>query len=549
MSLDAVDRELIWNGLTAVAQEMAIVEYRSSFSPVIREMLDYSCSVLDAEGRLLADAATIPAQVGTVEFALAGVLERLGPLDEGDVVLMNDPYHGATHLPDIEIFMPVHHRGRLLGYTVTVAHHVDVGGSAPHNRGTIPGQSEASLDIIEEGLLFPATKLYSRGVRNEAVWELILANVRDPDMSTGDFGAQVSACVRGVERMGELADRFGYDAVREAMAELVEDTSRRTKAVLDSWPTREVTAIGRLDGDGLNFREPVEIVVRLRVVDGVVEVDLSDSAAQVPGPTNIPWASTHAAVYYGVKCFLRQDLRQNHGYMRHIRLTAPEGLVVRPRRPAAVDTRHLGVQLLSDIVFRALGDLLPDLAVASSHVSFPMLHVRAYDERLGRHRTMLDMVGGGGGARPGGVGESGIDSYTSNCAQLPAEVVELDYPWRIVRTELVGGSGGAGRWEGGLGIRREYELLGERAFGLIQAEQQLPASGASGASGGGRGAPAAILIRRAGSTQWTDIGHEYNSLSFSRGDVLAIVAAGGGGYGPPDEAAGGANPSVRQAVS
>jgi N-methylhydantoinase B len=532
--IDLVTRELLWSSFLAIAEEMALVEYRTSFSPVIREMLDFACSLLDDQGRLLADSNHTPSQTGTLELALQGILRKHGQLEEGDIVLTNDPYSGATHLPDVEVFMPVYHEGELLGYTATVAHHVDVGGVSARTRGTIPGARDLVRDIFEEGLQLPGVKLFSRGVRNDAVWDVLLANVRDPDMSIGDFSAQVSASARGALRLRELATKFGADTVRVAMEGLIDDTEKRARAAIGSWPQRTVTAEAHLDGDGLNYDRPIRLKMSLTVADGTLHVDFAGTDAETPGTNNVPLASAYAAVYYGVKCFLNSDVRQNHGYWRCVQVTAPHGSLVNPRRPRAVVSRHVTVQRIADLMFQMLGELVPDRAVASSHVSFPVLHVRTYDERYGEVRSMMDMVGGGGGARANAPGDNTVDSYTSNCALLPAEIIEIDYPWRVLRSELVEGSGGEGTHHGGLGMRREYELVGDSAIGRVQSEQRAPERGAAGVAGGGRGAPAQMLLRRAGSEEWRVLRHEESALTMRRGDVVAIVSAGGGGYGPPD---------------
>lgn len=534
-SVDPVTRELLWHSFGAIVEEMSIVEYRTSFSPIIREMLDFACSLLDAQGRLLADSNHTPSQTGTLELALQGILRKHGHLEEGDMVLTNDPYAGATHLPDVEVFTPVYHDGELLGYTATVAHHVDIGGVSATNRGTSPGRRRMTRDLFEEGLQLPAVKLYSRGVRNDAVWDILMANVRDPDMSTGDFSAQVSACARGELRLRELAERFGTTTVRAAMDSLIDDTEARAKAAISSWSNSTATASAALDGDGLNYDRPIGLQVSVTVNNGKIHVDFSGTDAQTPGTNNVPLASTYAAVYYGVLCFLGADLRQNHGYWRCVEVTVPEGSLLNPTRPAAVVSRHLTVQRVADLMYQALSQLVPERSVASSHVSFPVLHFRAYDDRYGQVRSMMDMVGGGGGARADAPGDNTIDSYTSNCALLPAEVIEMDYPWRVIRSELVEGSGGEGQQRGGSGMRREYQLLGESASGRLQSDQRLTEHGAAGFAGGGRGAPARLLLRRDRDTEWSDLGHDETALTLARGDAVAIVSAGGGGYGTTSE--------------
>jgi N-methylhydantoinase B len=527
---DPATRELLWHGFQSVVDEMALILQRSSFSPMIREMLDFSCGFLDTAGRLVADSCLIPAQAGTLEFALAGVLARTGPLAEGDVVVTNDPYSGATHLPDVELFVPVFVGDDLVGYVASVAHHVDIGGIAARNRGTVPGQKNASRDLFEEGLQLPPVRLYQAGIRNEALWDVLLRNVRDPDSVAGDVAAQLSACRRGVERVRELAGRHGVATVHDAIDDLIDDTSARAGALIASWPDRTVSVTGFLDGDGLHYDTPLRVRADVTVRGDRLVVDLSGSSEQTTGTFNVPWSSTYSGLYYALRCFLGTDVRQNHGYMRHIEAIAPEGSLFNPRRPAAVVSRHMPVQVLTDTVFRALGELLPDRAVAASHVSFPVLLMRGVDPRNGAEKTLMDTVGGGGGARRGLPGDDGIDSYTSNCALISAEVIEIEYPWRIRASELVPDSGGAGRWRGGRAVRRDYELLAETASGRVASEQRTPAHAAQGAAGGGPGSPASVAVRR-GAEPWREVGVEESSITLVRGDVVRMTAAGGGGYG------------------
>lgn len=537
---DPVVRELLWNGFDAVVREMSLILQRSAFSPMIREMLDFSCGFLDPQGRIVADSHLIPAQAGTLEFALAGALARTGPLAVGDVVVTNDPYQGATHLPDLELFAPVYVGGVLLGYVATVAHHVDIGGIQARNRGARPGDPDAARDLFEEGLQLPPVRLHEAGVRNDALWDVVLRNVRDPESVEGDVAAQLSACRRGIDRLEELAGRYGAEVVVAAAQDLIDDTAARAGKLLRSWPEGTAVAVGHLDGDGLHYDRPLRVEAAVTVADGRLHVDLTGSAEQTTGTFNVPLSSTYSALYYALRCFLGTGIRQNHGYMARIVATVPEGGIFNPRRPAAVVSRHMAVQVLTDVVFRALGELLPERAVAGSHVSFPTLLARATDPRSGVQRTLMDTVGGGGGARRGAHGDDGIDSYTSNCALISAEVIELEYPWRVRACELVRASGGDGRWRGGLAVRREYELLAEGATVRVAAEQRRAGHGARGVRGGGAGAPAHVEVRHAGS-DWRELAFDTTSLRIGAGDRVRLSAAGGGGYGAvetPDDPAG-----------
>ena len=533
---DTVTREILANAFTSVAEEMAVVEYRSSFSPIIREMLDFNCGVFDADGRMVAHSEQIPAQLGLMQFALQAALERHGgALEPGDAVLTNHPYMGGTHTPDLQVFMPAHHDGRLIGYLGSIAHHIDIGGRVP---GT---ESAQNTELFQEGLIFPAIKLVEGGTRNRALYDLVAANVRDPNATLGDLDAQLAACKRGGQRLGELCTRHGADEVTGAMTALIERTAARAAAAFSAWPDRTVEVEGFLDDGGFEGTPPVGIRAAVRVVDGVLEVDLTATDDQVPSGVNVPLASAHAGVFFAVRCFV--GLPQNAGLTSQVRLLTRRGSLVDPEFPTALSARHLAVQRLADLMVKALGELLPDRAVAASHVSFPAFVFQAVDPRVGRMTLLADILGGGGGARAHAPGDHAIDPYTSNCAILPAEIAELEYPWRIVRTELVDGSGGAGAQPGGMGLRRDYELLAEHAEGMYYVEQRDPRFAPEGHAGGGPGRPGRATLRRAGSEREEELpGKGYVHLH--RGDVISFVGAGGGGYGAPNQGGSTNDPSA-----
>jgi N-methylhydantoinase B/oxoprolinase/acetone carboxylase alpha subunit len=467
--IDPVTQEILSGAFSSIAEEMAVVEYRSSYSPIIREMLDFSCGVFDAAGRLIAHSEMIPAQLGLMQSSLQQGLAKHHPdgLRKGDVMLTNHPYLGGTHTPDLQVFSPVFDGRTLVGYAGSIAHHIDVGGRVP---GT---ESAENTELYQEGLLFPAVLLVERGRRVRPVWQLIEANVRDPYATLGDLAAQISALRRGEQRLLELAGRYGVETLLQGIDGLLEQTSERARAEFASWPRREVSATGYMDDDGVIRDVPLTITARLWTTDeGELHVDLAGSSGQSPGGINVPWASSHAAVYFGVRAFCGSAVPQNDGLTRHVHLHCEEGSLT----------------------------------------------------------ILTDILGGGGGARPGAPGDAAIDSYTSNCALLPAEIAELEYPWRIERTELVEGSGGAGAQPGGAGMLRDYTLLADEGYGIYYVEQTNPAFAARGRAGGGPGAPGAILLRRAGSDVFEQLPGK-GEVRMRRGDTLRLLGAGGGGYG------------------
>jgi N-methylhydantoinase B len=518
--LDPVTREILHNAFLSIAEEMAVVQYRSSFSPIIREIRDYSCVLFDAQSRIVAHSQAIPAQLGLMQFALEAALQEHGTLLDGDVILGNHPYRGGTHTPDLQIFTPVYDDSALVGYTGSIAHHINIGGSKS-------GDSTDNTTLFEEGVLLPSVLLWQGGVENRELHRLLAANVRDPTATLGDLAAQTAACRRGGERLIELCKRESRPVVETAMDASLELTSKRVEAELRQWPTHHVEAERFMDYDALAPGTPVRISAKVSVEDGVLVVDLSGSSTEVRGSINVPWSSTHTAAYYALLCFLDRAIPMNDGLTRHVQVIAAEGSIFRPRFPRPVAGRHVTVQRLSEVLCEALGELLPERAVAASHVSFPTFNFQTTLPD-GRLSLIADVLGGGGGARHGAAGDNAIDTYTSNCALLPAEIAEAEYPWRVLRTELLPDSGGVGSWPGGLGIRRDYELLADEAEGPYYAEQTNPAFAACGHEGGGSGAPARVRLKRDG--EWQTLPSKGYAM-LKRGDVISFESAGGGAYG------------------
>lgn len=522
--LDPVTQEILSSAFIAISEEMAAVQFRASFSPIIREMEDYSCGLFDVQARMVAHAEAIPAHLGVMQFGLQTALSKFGSLNEGDVLIVNDPYRGGTHTPDIEIFTPIYHEGTLRGYAGSVAHHIDVGGAQS-------GDSADCTSLFQEGLVLPGVLLIASGVRNQALFDVIASNVRAPQATLGDLEAQIAACRRASERLIELCDRHGGDLVTTAMTALLNDTEARVVSELSHWPNSEISAVGYLDYDVYDSETPVRIAVKIRIENETFVVDANESSDQVKGSINVPWSSTCCAAYFALRSYLGPELRMNDGMMQRVRVEAREGSILNPRFPAGVGGRHATVQRLADVLCHALGQLVPERAVASSHVSFPTFNFQAKDPYTGRLVMMADVIGGGGGASRDTPGDNGIDSYTSNCALLPIEVAELEYPWRIERTELIDSSGGDGQQPGGLGIRRDYLLLSGEAEGPYYIEQSLESNVAKGTQGGGDGRPARVRLRRRDGT-WEDMPSK-GYLRIKQGETISFESAGGGGYGTP----------------
>jgi N-methylhydantoinase B len=517
--------ELIHAALLSAAEEMGAVMKRSSFSPIIREMDDFSCAVFAADGDLVAQADYIPAQLGAMSLVVKSTLKRWrDALRPGDVFIANHPYMGCMHTPDINILMPAFVAGRLFAWTGATAHHVDVG-------GVNPGTEGAHLrDLYAEGLVLPPVRLSRAGVEDPDLIALITNNLRDPFSTISDLRAQRAACDLGRRRIEETVERFGARAVSRAFAQALDHAEAAIRSALSALPDGAGEAEGFLDDDGLGG-PPTRIHARLTKRGDRLEVDLSGSAPQIGGALNVPWASTRACVVYLLRTLTDPSLATNDGVLRAVDIVCPQGNVLNPRPPAAVSVRHNTCQRLAEVLVRAASTIWPEKAVASGTVTFVGANLDSVSPKTGRASVMGDVIGGGTGAHAEGDGLDGVDTYMSNVGLVPVEVGEAEYSVRIVRTELLPGSQGQGEHTGGLGLRREYEILGFPQRLTIYAEQTNPAFAPSGAFGGGPAAPSRLSIFGPDGTP-IEIPMKV-TLTLEPGSLVRVETSGGGGFGDP----------------
>lgn len=523
--LDPITFELVHAGLVSTAEEMGVVLKRSSYSPIIRDMDDFSCAVFAADGTLVAQADFIPAQLGAMSLVVGATLERWGgTIAAGDVFIANHPYLGAMHTPDVNILQPVFVDGVLFAWTGATAHHLDVGGVNPGTEG--PDLRE----IYAEGVVLPPIRLYRGGADNRDVFDLLTENVRDPRSTISDLRAQRAACDLGERRLRELIERFGLATVDAGFRRSVHVVERATRELLREAPDGTAEAEGFLDDDGRGG-PPTRLHVRLDKRGDRLTVNLSGSASQVAGAFNVPWASTRAAVIYAIRAMTDPSMTTNDGILRPVEIVCPRGSVLNPEPPAAVSVRHNTCQRLADVLVRAFSRLWPERAVASSTVTFVGMNLSSRSPSSGHRSVLSDVIGGGTGAHETGPGLDGVDTYMANVGLMPVEVAETNYSVRVLRTELIDGSQGRGRHDGGRGLRREYLVLDRPEVVTYYAEQTDERFRPTGASGGSDAAPSRITV----------IGPDGEPLELPQkatvevapGTIVRIETSGGGGYGRP----------------
>ena len=524
---------------SSVAEEMGVVLRKTSYSPNIKERRDFSCAVFDQQGNMIAQAAHIPVHLGSMPLSVQAAIEHFkqpgqtstSDLHPGDMILLNDPYQGGTHLPDITLVSPVFMdvpedrasldrltSPQLIGFVASRAHHADVGGMTP---GSMP----IAQEIIQEGLIIAPVKLFSKGERNDALWDLILANVRTPDERSGDLWAQIAANKRGILRFHDLTEEYGFEVISFYMQALLAYTETMTRKLLSDLPDGSYSYTDHLDDDGIT-NQPVRISVTIIIQEDQAIVDFSGSAAQQNGSVNAVYAITLSAVYYVFRCLLNLDVPNNSGCLVPIRVIAPPGSVVNAVHPAPVAGGNVETsQRIVDVLLGALSEACPDRIPAASQGTMNNLIIGGWDPRFSRPFTYYETIGGGTGANHGNHGASAVHSHMTNTLNTPVEALEYAYPLRVRRYEIRVGSGGQGKYAGGDGIVREIELLVDSQVTLLSERRKFPPYGLLG---GQPGALGKNLLFESGDEKLLP---GKGTISLHSGDCLVIKTPGGGGFG------------------
>ncbi|MBI2223159.1 MAG: hydantoinase B/oxoprolinase family protein [Acidobacteria bacterium] len=522
MRLDPVEFEIFKNILVSIAEEMGVTLCRTGFSPNIKERLDYSCAIYDAHGATIAQGDHMPVHLGAMPLSVRAAIDHC-PMQPGDIVILNDPFHGGTHLPDITLVAPVclGRSRRPAFYVANRAHHSDVGGMSP---GSMP----LAREIYQEGIIIPPTKLVDRGDVVLDVMALILANVRTPEEREGDLTAQIAATRVGESRLREIVEKYGRRRVERYAAAMQDYTDRVMRATIARIPDGEYRFEDCMDDDGFSDK-PIWIRVAVRIAGDRAEVDFTGTEAQTGGGVNANLAITLSATLYAFRCLVREDVLYNEGIGRAIRVIAPEGTLVNARRPAAMAGGNVEAsQRITDVLLGALGQALPELMPAASQGTMNNVTLGGVDPRTGRRFAYYETIGGGMGGRQGLSGISGVHTHMSNTRNTPVEAIEHYLPVRILRYGLRAESGGAGRFRGGQGIVREYEMLTATEVTVLSERRRFAPYGAAG---GEPGACGRNTVTRAGREE--TIGGKAR-VTLDAGDRLRIETPGGGGYGPAE---------------
>ncbi len=528
MPFDPVRLELIKNAIGSVVDEMLLTVVRIAYSSIMKDTMDLSSAFCDRDGRMIAQGLSLPLHLGSIPDAMEAVLAEYGDaIAEGDVYILNDPYHGGMHLPDIFMFKPVFVDDRLLGYAILVAHHNDMG-------GRVPGSSAAdSTEIFQEGLRIPVVKLYDRGEANDTMYKLLGLNVRQPEVVLGDVRAQLAACDIGERGMQDLAARYGVAELEQSFDALLDYSERGARATIRAIPDGVYRFTDYLDDDGVNFNTPVRVQVALHVDGDTLTVDFAGTSAQVEGAINSTLSFAKSAIYFVIRSIMVDDVPNNAGFFRPIVAIAEPGSLVNPLPPGACAARGVTGFRVIDAIVGALAHAVPERIRAPGEGGTTSYSIAGYD-RNGTYSQFREAIMGCWGAGANREGIDGVANPAANISNAPIEAVENSAPIRVERYELVTDSGGPGQWRGGMAVLRELRYLGDNA--RLQLRSDRRDHPPFGVEGGQAGAPSRnqfdIGPSPDNAVNWKDLPTKFVH-PIRNGQAIRHTTAGGGGFGDP----------------
>jgi len=526
--------EIMKNALYKIAEEMRVVLCKTAYSPILKSAGDFSCGVFDAKGDMVAQGPDLPIHLGSMPDAVRAIVNTFGDdVHAGDVFIHNDPYDGGSHLPDVNVIRPAFFDGQLLGYSCLRAHWPDVGSATPGSYGAV-------TEIYGEGLRLPPIRLASKGVMNTDIEKIILANVRTPDERKGDLGSQLAATLRACQRLEALAERYGVDTVTGTMAEVMDYSERLMRAMLADLPDGEGAFADHLDGDGIPDDDkgndaPIHIKMKVNKRGDEIVVDFDGTDPQTAGPINAPLSVTASGVYCGLKTAIDPNslIPPNSGCWRAITVTAPKGSLLNAEFPSpVVYANHEISHRLADMVMGALVHFWPDQVMACSQGTSAILTLGGVDPRSGNRYVSYETIKGGYGARPNKDGINVIASGISNTMNTPIEVLEMAFPFRVLEYSIEPNSGGAGKYRGGNGARRIWQLNEDaEATGTLCMERMT--SPPFGLAGGKAGVAATVQLKTPDG-KIVDLPSK-GAFKVPGGSVVEMITPGSGGFGEPRE--------------
>jgi N-methylhydantoinase B len=520
-SPDPITEELFRNSIAALGDEMVLTIYRTAYSGVLKNIMDYSAALCDAKGRLAAQGLALPGHLCSIPVALQAVLRHFGDdIAEGDILINNDPYDGGMHLPDIFIFKPLFANGKPVAYAATICHHTDVG-------GRVPGSNASdSTEIYAEGLRIPPLKLYERGKPNTTLLRMIDRNVRLPGRVLGDIRSQLAACEIAARGMTDLVARYGADSVVTLMNATMDYSERLTRHCLSELPDGEATFTDWIDDDQIDVGKPIPLVCTVRKHGDAMEVDWTGSAPQVKGAINNTWSYTAAMSFTAVKSVLSINMPNNDGVFRPIKVIAPPGTITHGKLPAACAARGLTGFRGVDCCFGALAKLYPERVIAASEGGNTGITIGGYDAAL-RPFIYVDFLSGAWGGRPWADGLDGNTSMFANMASFSVEVIEAENPLEVLDYEFVPDTGGAGKFRGGMSQRKTWRMLADEGVLQVRADRQTHRP--YGLYGGGPGAAGRNMLDPGLPTEQKL--HAKLTMTLRRGQLFRHELPGAGGWG------------------
>ena len=522
--IDAITLELVRCRLVAGAQQMAASLWKSSYSTVIREVLDYSTAIFDGHGQMVAQSAQLPFQMMTMSAPIQKLVQDDYDWEEGDVVLMNDPYAcNAQHLPDFMTFRPVFCGGECVAFCGAVAHMVDIGG------GAAGSYLATATEIFQEGLRLPPVKIFRRGVQNQELLDLIALNVREPVKVLGDLAA-MSACTFVGERVvKELVEGYGEELLRTTLAAILDGSERQFRHRLSQVPDGTCKAVDYVDDDGIS-EDPIRLELSLTFAGHTVTADFTGTSAQVQGPVNATYEMVCSTVNYTLMAVFGQDMAKNDGCRRPVHVHIPPRTVLNAASPAPVVSRVTTCHRVVDVMLQAMVQIAPDRVMAGYYGVSNICNIGGHDPETGNPWVYFDIEVGGWGARPQSDGLDGFSAHIHNVANTPIEVVETTHPVRVERYEQLSDSGGAGEYRGGLGLRRDVRVLADGTMlNLLGDHCKFAPRGLLG----GRDGAVGRYVLNPDTDQERVLPNKLSNHPLQNGDVISMQTPGGGGYGDP----------------